>query len=142
MIHCQCQCGWNLYGANPFQIACPKCKTVNQCGDEFVPRVDRSETLANAGREHWRRLHAFPFSGDWDCSARCKWWADWQASIPNIGCSCRKHWSELIATCPPDFSSPEAFFLWSVGAHNIVNVRLGKPIMPYAEAWQLYGHQT
>lgn len=48
--------------------------------------------------------------------------------------SCQKHWRQVMTESPPDLSSAEAFFVWSVDAHNAVNRHLGKPLFSLADA--------
>lgn len=64
----------------------------------------------------------------------------WLASFSrSIGClDCRLNWQTELAKLPPDYSSPEAFFAWTVAAHNAVNDRLGKPQFSLSDAQALY----
>lgn len=142
MIYCKCSaCGWNHFALRPFAVPCGKCGTIVQCGAEFNSQSfaeQSAEETREAARSLWCELHRFPFSEAWACQSRCQWWADWQSRIPNINCDCRRHWRELVEKMPPNFSSPAAFFAWSVSAHNVVNARLGKPVMSLEEARCLY----
>ena len=53
----------------------------------------------------------------------------YQMVLPCFGC--RVHFSQLLAEHPiPDSDQ----FRWSVDIHNIVNERLGKPIVTYEDA--------
>jgi hypothetical protein len=55
---------------------------------------------------------------------------------------CRSHFSQFLALHPPEAAAAagrEAFARYTVDAHNYVNARLGKPLMPYAEAQRIYG---
>jgi hypothetical protein len=88
-------------------------------------------------RAHWAELHGYS-PEVWDEAAAREWFADWQRRIPNIACDCRRHWRELVAEMPPDFSSREAFFAWTVEAHNAVNSRIGKPLVTLEEAYRLH----
>lgn len=48
---------------------------------------------------------------------------------------CRLHFSQVLAENPiPD----TGLFKWSVDVHNIVNEKLGKPIVPYEEALKFW----
>jgi hypothetical protein len=47
---------------------------------------------------------------------------------------CTRHWLKLLEEMPPDFSSNDALFDWTVRAHNAVNRRLAKPEMSVDEA--------
>lgn len=118
-------CGHHIAADVPLPVHCI-CRHNNT-----IPVIERQQ-------KHWEALHRFPFSDDWGCQTRCQWFAAWQASIPNINCNCRKHWNELVEAMPPDFSSREAFFAWTVEAHNAVNQRLGKALVTLEEARRLH----
>lgn len=64
----------------------------------------------------------------------------WLARFANrIRCAgCRRHWLEVVAKLPPTFSSRAAYFRWTVRAHNAINRRLGKPIIPLRRARSLW----
>lgn len=58
--------------------------------------------------------------------------------IHGLPCSkCRRHAVKYLSKNPIDGGS-SSLFVWSVDFHNAVNKRLGKPIMPYAQAKELY----
>jgi hypothetical protein len=145
---CRCECGWPVHSQIAIVLQCPKCLSEIRCGGEprgvaaatrsLVPLTGSIESL----RSLWVELHHFPFSDSWSCQTRCQWWKNWQARVPNLGCDCRRHWRDLVERMPPDFSSPAAFFAWSVSAHNAVNTRLGKPVVPLEEARCLYDPTT
>jgi hypothetical protein len=52
---------------------------------------------------------------------------------------CKTEWLAALKRTPPDLSSPEAYFAWTVARHNEVNVRKGKPVVSLDEARCLYG---
>ena len=58
----------------------------------------------------------------------------WEAKIPQYGCRCRKDYEAYKASNPPDFSSPEALWLWGYNLHNWVNRKLGKPELTVEQA--------
>lgn len=90
-------------------------------------------------REHWKQLHRFAFTAteqQWQQAS--EWYAEWLSNVPNAGCSCRSEWSKIESALPPDFSSREAFFAWTVEAHNRVNERLGKPVLSLHNARLLH----
>lgn len=142
MIHCKCDaCGWNNFAVRPFAAPCGKCGEIVKCGAEYNAQSfaeESAEALREQGRALWAEIHVFPWSENWACSKRCKWFEDWQSRIPSINCDCRRHWREFVAKYPPDFSSREAFFAWTVRAHNAVNRRLGKREMSLEEALELW----
>lgn len=57
-------------------------------------------------------------------------------------CACKTKWRALLRKMPPDLSSPEAYFAWTVAAHNVVNERLGKPAVLLEDARTLHGSST
>lgn len=63
---------------------------------------------------------------------------EWEQTIPSYGCSCREGYNQFKAIDPPDFSSPMAFFHWSVRIHNAVNRKLGKPELTLGQALTLW----
>jgi len=75
----------------------------------------------------WPALHAYN-----GCDP--VWHAEWELTIPNYGCSCRKDYAEYKAANHPDFSSPTAYWLWGVHLHNWVNRKLGKAELTVEEA--------
>lgn len=64
--------------------------------------------------------------------------ADWENRIPNYDCRCREGYNQFKAADPPDFSSPMAFFHWTVRIHNAVNQKLGKPELTLGHALTLW----
>ena len=53
--------------------------------------------------------------------------------------SCRAHFTQVLDENPvPDSPDPLAIFKWSVDIHNIVNERLGKPIVDYNDAYAIW----
>ena len=74
------------------------------------------------GPRLWQKLHTTKH-------ADAAWLAGFSAGIP---CGeCHAHWRALLADTPPDYGN---WFAWTVGAHNAVNRRLGKPEMTLADA--------
>jgi len=79
---------------------------------------------------HWNELHAMK-------NDPVKL-ADWESRIPNYECKCREGYEQFKAIDPPDFSSPMAFFHWTVRIHNAVNRKLGRPELTLGEALTLW----
>jgi hypothetical protein len=72
----------------------------------------------------WAELHAWAQGYAGDRAAAAAWLA---AFAGRIGCTeCAQHWQELVAAFPPDYTSEDALYLWTVARHNDVNRRLGK----------------
>lgn len=78
-------------------------------------------------RALWAEVHTFPFTNNWACDARCKWWTDWLARVPYHGCSCKQKFKKILKDLPPDWSTREAFFYRTVDWHNAVNQSLDPP---------------
>ena len=79
----------------------------------------------------WEELHrrALTFSGD-DSIYLSNHFAR------RVPCGeCRKHWLAMIAKTPPDFSR---YFEWTVDRHNEVNTRIGKKVISYEAARQIW----
>ena len=57
-----------------------------------------------------------------------------------IPCSaCRVHFAEVLKSNPvPQTEDPIELFNWSVDIHNIVNERLGKPVIDSASAFKIW----
>jgi hypothetical protein len=84
------------------------------------------ETTLDRQRDHWAKLHTQSF----DASA----FESWVATIP--GCStCQRDFRKLLETNPPRYDD---WFRWTVEIHNLVNQKLGKPILSFEEASQLH----
>lgn len=70
------------------------------------------------GPDAWKRLHT---AKDADAS----WLRSFTANVP---CGeCKTHWREVLAAHPPVYG--DGWFDWTVVAHNVINVKLGKPLM-------------
>ena len=75
----------------------------------------------------WAELHqrALIFSGKDDNH----FLRTWVTKLPRFttGCRCNEFWNKWILSNPPDFSSPDAYFAWTVKTHNAVNSKLSRP---------------
>lgn len=90
----------------------------------------RNERTAKQGQFAWQKLHAYE-----GCDPQ---WLDiWQYLIPGR-CDCREGYQKILEEYPPDFSTSEAFFAWSVALHNAVNAKLGKPVITLQEAYSIW----
>lgn len=54
---------------------------------------------------------------------------------------CEEHFKAMVKANPPKDASREDVYKWSVDIHNIVNKRLGKPVLSYAQVAQLLTEQ-
>lgn len=53
--------------------------------------------------------------------------------------TCRTHFTQVLDENPvPDSPDPYAIFKWSVDVHNIVNERIGKPVIGYEQALTIW----
>lgn len=75
-----------------------------------------SEQTKQAGRYAWSLLHSYV-----GCDPQ--WFALWVHFVP-AGCNCQESFRDILARFPPEFSSPDAFWLWGVRLHNMVNEKL------------------
>jgi Erv1/Alr family protein len=91
------------------------------------PRSDDpgSDPMAERGPDLWREVHCWALSTDRKDVSR--WLARFEI---RIGCGeCRRHWQAILNGQPPEISSNETLFAWSVHMHNAVNRQLNKPEM-------------
>lgn len=98
------------------------------------------EAFRAAGRKAWGLIHSYPITywDRWDPEAARLWYSNWLANVPQYGCNCSAKWAKLTKDFPPDFSSPEAFFRWTVDRHNDVNESLGSMIVGIDEAFEIW----
>lgn len=85
----------------------------------IVPRKPpvNSEQLKNAqGRNSWKILHSYV-----GCDPQ--WFRLWLLTLPK-DCPCNSKFKTLLNQYPPNFSSPENFWLWGHFIHNEVNAKL------------------
>jgi predicted O-methyltransferase YrrM len=124
-------CDWRFFNV-PAWLPCPKCGTPSG----MAARQAKPPS-------HWPPLHQYPsnHAADWcEVDARV-FYDEWCLGIPTYDCSCAANWAEYTKSSPPDFSSADAFFNWSVEAHNYVSVNHAQPRklpMAVADARKLY----
>ena len=86
----------------------------------------------------WKQIHtrALNYKGENDS----KFLQSWSAQIPRYtsGCKCKEFWLKWKTANPPTFKPTDAYFAWTVKAHNAVNQKLGKKILTVTEAKKLY----
>jgi hypothetical protein len=88
------------------------------------PRPTKEESWKAKGPKMWAQLHARPEL--MTSQENEKQWLSWFSGQVDCG-DCRRHWMQLMQEMPPDLSSKESYYAWTVAAHNSVNRRLGKP---------------
>lgn len=88
----------------------------------------------------WKELHSHILNDYVDKTNDIVWLSTWTKKIPRFtkGCSCNEHWTKWYRANPPNFTSREAYFAWSVKAHNDVNLRLNKPSITVEQAKAMY----
>lgn len=94
-------------------------------------------TRGDITRDLWRELHSRAIAlAAVDLLEELDWLTKWSGRVP---CGdCKQHWLELWDATPAELSSPIAYFGWTVGMHNAVNRKLGKPEVGVDEAIPLY----
>lgn len=85
------------------------------------------EKLLERQRDHWRKLHTTLFTP--------QEFELWIQAIP--GCSsCQRDFRRLIQNNPPRFDD---WHKWTWEIHNAVNEKLGKQLIAWTDAIQLWG---
>lgn len=110
---------------------------------EQSPAADGSQPAdwkTAQGPRLWAKLHYFAVAmyrqGSIDPMAVRRWL---ELFGREIACEdCRQKWNLENAILPPALGTPTAFFEWTVGIHNAVNSRLGKPQFSLEQAYALY----
>ena len=52
--------------------------------------------------------------------------------------ACKQHYLDMVMRTPPDVTSKDSLFLWTINRHNEVNARLNKPIANPSEVISAY----
>lgn len=94
-----------------------------------IPKLTplQKEDLLQRQREHWRSLHTRRMQPEE--------FDKWVDSIP--GCStCQRDFRKLLETTPPRFDDWQK---WTWEIHNAVNEKLGRPLVTWREACELWG---
>ena len=128
---------------------CPKCNRIHtstiratlhitcECGEQLELKYYADEPMSRqkddlALRKHWEKLHLMRFYFI-DIEMQFK---KWLAEIP---CDdCKVSFEDVLTAYPPVFVDAESFFIWTVLVHNVVNEKLGKPILGINEASKLW----
>jgi glycosyltransferase involved in cell wall biosynthesis len=121
-----CQCGMVL--AVKGEWVAPKGHLgVNTKRDQLRRQKQATD---KEGREAWRLLH--------ECRLGSQdWLSQWKKKIPR-GCGCYKNFEDMLIDLPPDFSSEQAWFDWTVAIHNAVNAKLNRPAVSMDRATNLW----
>lgn len=138
----QCSCGLSVPHELPFPVVCI-CGIKWITDSEHVKPATARQALKRPGDlvSHWPSIHRYPVEHveQWDVQEVERWYAHWVTGIPIYGCSCQANWKTYTDASPPDFSSPKAFFEWSVEAHNHVSANhANNPTISLADAYASY----
>lgn len=100
------------------------------------PPSDGKTRMQRDGPRLWAELHTMALTVCLDTPADLKTAQQrFQIWSGLISCgSCAGDWKTYLAEFPPDFSSNEAFFTWTVAAHNVVNAKLNKAMVTLEQA--------
>ena len=99
-------------------------EAINEKGLEWMPK-------SVWGPIKWKELHTRALMPT-AMEGEERWFASYLDGLP---CEkCRQHFAEFLGQSPPDFSSRESFFNWTVAAHNYVNVAMGRRSWSIEEA--------
>lgn len=138
-------CTQGRYGGRPSLGTCDFCQGKPPRAPDpalakfFTVQVKVTDRRATEGPKRWAALHRRALA--WDPAT-----GDFKAEVAFIAtladglgmCSCKKDWAEFIERVPPDlWTTADAYFAWTVTAHNEVNVKLRKPIVTVEEARRL-----
>lgn len=86
----------------------------------------------------WKTLHSYKFTNSEQTQ---KDFSLWLEDIPKFGCtSCANHFDKILEKFPPNFSTQESYFEWTVLVHNEVNKTLFKDEFPLEKAKENYGY--
>jgi hypothetical protein len=99
------------------------------CTDGELRPKNASRDKEIWGPAMWEELHKKAVSGD----LTIQWMTAWEQSLPSFGCKCRDHWKEVKKENPF-----QASFEWTFTAHNAVNRKLGKPLIPLDKATSIW----
>ena len=90
----------------------------------------QKQATDKGGREAWRLLHECKLGNP-------EWLTQWKTKIPR-GCGCYKNFDDMLVAMPPDYSSEDAWFRWTVAIHNAVNAKLNRPAVTMDRAVNLW----
>lgn len=105
--------------------------------EEIQP--DDWKLIDDISRAIGRNVHEYLPRLPGDAMAELAWLSRWSMRVRQCG-GCMSHWATLLTDRPPDLSSPEAYARWGWGAHNAVNVHIGKPLYDFSNACEQYGY--
>lgn len=104
----------------------PKSYTTNSSQQHQPSEQALVQERALKGRKAWRLIHSYNGNDP-------NWFVMWLNLIPGF-CDCSTGAQTFINSNPPDFSSPEKVFEFSVTLHNLVNEKIGKQYVDFNDA--------
>lgn len=87
--------------------------------------------LIERQRAHWSELHSVVMS-----QSQLEKWIDRIPGYDTLPCNCEKHFYKLLENNPPRFDD---WYRWTWEIHNAVNLKLGKQLIAWTDAIQLWG---
>ncbi len=114
------------------------------CRDPENPQPYES-ALKRLGRSLWKRLHDkarnLPLQlTEGDQTELKSWLSLWERAIPNYSrCNCQKNWVEARTSLQPVFDTGPGFLEWTIQAHDLVNLKLGKTTWAETQSLPLPG---
>jgi hypothetical protein len=92
---------------------------------------------AEQGRRFWDELHLFAWTypevaAGAEQEMALAWLAEFARRLREAAgrtCPCADEWDFMVAAVPPPLQGWQEFFMWTVAAHDRVNVRLGKRML-------------
>ena len=122
-----CECGRRIESEVVYPVHCScgrvyKDETTVQSFNS-VPPITTPPQPTPVAINPWKALHTLEPTPD----AYQQWL---RTSVPSCG-DCRAHWKQITTENPPDYDN---WFSWTVKVHNLVNERIGKPVMNLGDA--------
>ena len=121
-------------------------KTTTIVGGDRAKTVKTQDTASLWKELHLRALSFVPEDhlGGGSKPSDASWILKWSRKIPRFtkGCACNEHWQKWYGQNLPNYTSADAYFEWTVRAHNAVNERLNKPTFTVQQAKDYYSTLT
>ena len=131
---------WSAYTPRPQPSPTPATVSAPRLPRQITIRRARQVAPSNAdmairGPLLWAELHRRPWLPEFSATSEAKWLEEFTA---RLCCQCRTNWQTIQTDLPPDLTTPERYFAWTVEAHNRVNAHIGKPQVTLAAASELW----
>ncbi len=98
-----------------------------------MPSVQEMLAKQNAeqGRKAWDYIHTSNESPEIVLQK-------FEAMIPSYGCGCQNKYLRIKKDFPPDMTDSDSLWRWGWFVHNLVNEKLGKPLIDLEEARRIW----